>query len=194
MTTPLRKHEFTEADWPEVQSFDCGDQPSEREVSRWLTGGAEEDSALRAIRDKDRPAKVWLYKLEDGTLVGFAATAKTHWRWRGKKDPKVPVTILIWLGVDVRFRGLPAGSPDGTYAAQILSDVAAEAVEEKEEYPVLGLCVQEDNARAIRFYEREGFAGGLEPFVDKTTGVRYRRMAVILDDEALLRLRNAANN
>jgi ribosomal protein S18 acetylase RimI-like enzyme len=54
----------------------------------------------------------------------------------------------------------------------------------------MGLCMQKDNARAIRFYERAGFGGNLEPFVDKSTGVEYRRMALVLNPEGLLRIRD----
>jgi hypothetical protein len=38
MSMQLTKHLFTEADWEDVQSFDCGDEPHEREVADWLNG------------------------------------------------------------------------------------------------------------------------------------------------------------
>ena len=52
------------------------------------------------------------------------------------------------------------------------------------------LYVQKDNVRAIRVNERAGLGGNLEPFVDKVTGVEYRRMALVLNPERLLRIWN----
>jgi hypothetical protein len=93
MADALVKHPFTPDDWPDVQDFDCGDEPYEREVSDWLKGPAEEgvESALNCIADDQRPGRVWLYKLGD-RLVGFGALAKTEWRWPGKNnDPRLPL-------------------------------------------------------------------------------------------------------
>ena len=53
MSTTLIKHPFTEADWPDLQNFDCGDAPYEFEVADWLKGKGEPeiDSALTSIDD-----------------------------------------------------------------------------------------------------------------------------------------------
>jgi ribosomal protein S18 acetylase RimI-like enzyme len=192
MPDGLAKHVFTEDDWEEVQSFDCGDEPFAREVTDWLRGPFGSDSALTAIRHPDRPCRVWLYRLEDGALVGFGALGKSEWRWKGKKDPKVPLTVIVWVGIGKEFRGQPPGLREGRYSAQILDDLIAEALEDQETHPVLGLFVQTANVRAIELYRRAGFTEELEPFVDKQTGVEYRRMAMVLNPEALLRLRAAA--
>ncbi len=187
MADGLVKEPFTDEDWHEVQSFDCGDEPFAREVSDWLRGPAEADSAIASIHHPDRPGRVWLYRLEDGTLVGFGALGKSEWRWKGKKDPKVRLTIIIWLGIRKEFRGQPPGPRENRYSAQILDDLIAEALEEQEAYPVLGLFVQTANTRAIELYRRAGFTEELDTYTDKTTGVAYQRMAMVLNPEALLR-------
>jgi ribosomal protein S18 acetylase RimI-like enzyme len=71
-----------------------------------------------------------------------------------------------------------------------MDDLIAEALEDQETHPVLGLFVQSANARAIRLYERLGFAGAMEPYTDKETGVEYQKMALVLNDQALIRLRD----
>jgi ribosomal protein S18 acetylase RimI-like enzyme len=192
MSEGLVKVVFTEDNWDEVQSFDCGDEPYAREVSDWLKGPAGADSALTSIRNTDRPVRIWLYRLASGSLVGFGALGKSEWRWKSKKDPKLPLTVIIWVGIGKEFRGQPLGPREGRYSAQILDDLIAEALEDQETHPVLGLFVQADNVRAIELYRRAGFTEELEPYVDRQTGVRYFRMAMVLNPVALLRLRDAA--
>ncbi|HEX3149200.1 MAG TPA: GNAT family N-acetyltransferase [Gemmataceae bacterium] len=188
MASQLAKHPFTAADWADVQNFDCGDEPFEQEVADWLMGPAEEgvESALNSIADERRESRVWLYKLGD-QLVGFGALAKTEWRWPGKnKDPKLPLSIIIWVGIQKEFRGQPPGPREGRYAAQILDDLVAEAEADAWTHPVLGLFVHKDNKRAIKFYKDAGFSDELVQRVDKTTGeVEYYKMFIVLDDEAL---------
>ncbi len=192
MPQGLFKDVFTESDLEEVQSFDCGNEPYQQEVANWLKGSLGADSALTSINHQERPGKVWLYRLEDGTLVGFGALGKSEWRWKGKKDPKIPLTVVIWIGLGKEFHGQPPGPREQRYSWQILDDLIAEALEDEETHPVLGLFVQTANVRAIELYRRAGFTEELEPFVDKQTGVEYQRMAMVLNAEALLRLRGPA--
>lgn len=187
----LTKHPFGDDDWESVQAFDCGDAPYELEVSRWLKGAADEDSALASIHNDKRPGKVWLYKLDDGTLVGFGALGKSEWRWTGKKDPRVPLTVIIWVGLQKEFQGQPPPPTpkEERYSARILDDLIAEAVADAETHPILGLFVHKDNVKAIRLYQAAGFtADGLDPVRDTAGEVAYYKMAMVLNDEALLRL------
>jgi ribosomal protein S18 acetylase RimI-like enzyme len=194
MALALAKYPFSRADWDEVQSFDCGSKDHQREVSDWLKGPEGADSALSAIHATP-PAHVYLYRLEDpddaavrGELVGFGALGQTRWRWTGKKDPFVPLTILIWFAVRNEFKRQPPGDPDGYYASQILDDLIAEALERQDTHPILGLCVRPENVGAIDLYRRKGFSVELSLFMDKQTGVEYLRMARILSAERLAAL------
>lgn len=129
MADSLTKHPFTADDWADVQAFDCGDEPFEQEVADWLRGPAEPgvESALNSIADETRQSRVWLYKLGD-KLVGFGALAKTESRWPGEnKDPRLPLSIIIWVGIQKGYRGQPPGPREGRFAAQILDDLVAEA-------------------------------------------------------------------
>ena len=75
----------------------------------------------------------------------------------------------------------------------ILNDLIAEAEKDRTTHPVLGLLVHKDNVKAIRLYRWFGFTDDLEPLRNKTTReVEYLRMAIVLDDEALLRIRDAS--
>lgn len=187
----LLRKPFTESDLDSVEGFHCGDAPFEREVAAWLKG-KEGDCAIASITHPTRPARVWLYTNPDGTLVGFGALGRSDWRWKGKNDPKVPVTLIIWVGLCVDFQGKPENVPrEQKYSTIILNDLIDEAQKEQESHPVIGLLVHKDNLRAIKLYERFGFVSGFEPHIDKITGWEYTRMAVVLDPTALLRLRDA---
>lgn len=193
MSDGLTKEAFTLDDLDEVQSFDCGDEPFAREVSDWLKGPLGADSAATSIGHPERPGRVWLYRREDGTLVGFGALGKSEWRWKGKKDPKIPLTVIIWVGIRKEFRGKPDGPREGRYSAQILDDLIAEALEDQETHPVLGLFVQTANIRAVELYRRAGFAEELDSYIDKQSGVEYKRMAMVLNAEVLLQVVQAGS-
>ena len=192
MPPALDKFEFTEDDWEEVQAFDCGDRPYQREVSDWLKRPFGEDGALTTIK-RDPPGKVWLYRLPepDGRIVGFGAMdkAKEGWRWTGSKDPKVPVTLILWYGVQTPFKKQPpSDDPDEHYSAAILDDLIACAYDDKGTHPVLGLCVDKNNEAAVKLYDRKKFTERLSPYIDKEAKVEYLRMARILNPALLIRL------
>jgi hypothetical protein len=187
MAGALVKYPFTEDDWDDVQSFDCGDKPHQREVSDWLKGRRDEDSALAALA-KDPPSRIWLYRLEDNeadpgpdNLVGFGALDRSAWRWTGGKDPYLPITILLWFAVQNRFKRQPPGDEGGFYSSQIMDDLIATAMDDRIERPVLGLCVRVGNTGAIDLYRRKGFTVKLSSFKDRATGIEYLRMARVLD-------------
>ena len=53
-----------------------------------------------------------------------------------------------------------------------------------------GSAIRPEGTPTIRVNKRAGLGGNLEPFVDKVTGVEYRRMALVLNPERLLRIWN----
>jgi hypothetical protein len=57
MSLALARYPFSEGDWDDVQSFDCGDKGHQREVSDWLIGDRDEDSALAAL-EKEPPSRI----------------------------------------------------------------------------------------------------------------------------------------
>ena len=177
-----------------MQQFDCGGAPYEQEVAAWIRGKDGEDSALTSIAHPERPGRVWLYKLPDGTLIGFGALGYSEWRWKGKNDPKVPVTLIIWVGLQREFQGKPEGvSKEHKYSTMILNDLIKEAEKDQATHPVIGLLVHKDNVKAIKLYEWFGFAQGFEPIRNKETKeIEYIRMAVVLDSVSVLRFRDAA--
>jgi hypothetical protein len=192
MPPELEKFDFTEDDWHEVQSFDCGDRPHQLEVSDWLKRPFGEDGALTTIK-RTPPGKVWLYRLPapDGRIVGFGAIDKARegWRWKGKKDPKVPVTLILWYGVQTPFKKQPpSANPDDHYSSVILDDLIACAYDDQDTHPVLGLCVQAVNTVAIELYRRKKFTEELSPYIDKQTQIEYVRMARILNPALLVRI------
>jgi GNAT superfamily N-acetyltransferase len=193
MAKYLTRQAFTLADLPEVQDFHCGDEPYEKEVADWLKGpdAPDADSALTSIKHPERPSRVWLYKLGD-EIVGFGALAKTDWRWPGKNnDPKLPLSIVIWVGVQAKYWGQPPGTKEERYSVQILDDLVAEAAVEAKTHPVLGLFVHKDNKRAIKFYKDAGFSDELEQRVERTA---HFKLFIVLDQEALEAAITAAQN
>ena len=187
MSESLTRHTFSANDLPDVQDFHCGDEPYEKEVAEWLKGPAVEgvDSAINSIVHPDKPSRVWLYKIGK-KIVGFGSLAKSEWRWPGKNnDGFVPLSVIIWIGVQKEFWGKPEGPKDERYSAQILDDLLAEAEAEAKTHSVLGLFVHKDNKRAIKFYKDSGFSDDLVQRVNKETGeVNYFKMFVVLDEDA----------
>lgn len=77
--------------------------------------------------------------------------------------------------MQTRFQGEPSdASREERFAYQIMRDLMAKAVSHGTN--ILGLFVDEDNTRAIKFYERIGF------MALPTGGKRYLRMYLYLRD------------
>jgi|GEM_PF-2076811 len=197
MADSLSKHVFTAADLPDVQDFDCGDKPYEKEVSDWLKGPEEDgrDCAVNSIKHPEKPSRVWLYKLGE-QIVGFGALAHSKWRWPGKNnDPSIPLSIIIWVAVHKDFWGKPKGTEEEKYSVQILDDLVAEAEADAQTHPALGLFVHKDNGHAIKFYKDAGFSDELvHPINKQTKEVEYYKMFVILDDAAFAKTVKDAKN
>ena len=110
---------------------------------------------------------------------------------KARRTPKIPVTLIIWLAIAKQFQGLPKGPREERYSVQIIDDLVAEALESRDAHPIVRLCVHAENQKAIALYQWYGFTEELDDFTDRDTGIRYLRMAMILNDAALLQIRDA---
>jgi GNAT superfamily N-acetyltransferase len=178
MPAGLTKRPFTNNDLPLVQSFGCGEEPWEKEVSEWIKAPAGGGGGLDAL---EQEVKVWLYFDRSGNMLGFGSLAETTQRWPSSKDPKIPATVIPMLGLDVRYWGQPSGPPEERYANLILQDLVQEARALAQSHPILVLYVHVNNVRAIRFYERAGFQDLHKAYKDSRTGHTYKRMALALN-------------
>ncbi len=87
----------------------------------------------------------------------------------------------------MEFQRDPYDPPHLRHSNQIMNELIGIAAEDRAEYPVLGLVVSPKNIEAIKLYQRFKFnSEGMSPYTDKTTGVTYQKMALILDQAALL--------
>lgn len=153
--------EFTEADQSELAHFDCGeadDAPWARAANEWLFGSDVWES-------KKRGTTVWLYRLASGVLVGFGSLGLTRRRWPPPDGGYANLLIIPMLGIDRQCHAQPPDE-EMRYSRQILNHLLYEASQlyqsEKERgrsiLDLLTLWVHEDNCRAIRLYEKFGFA------------------------------------
>jgi ribosomal protein S18 acetylase RimI-like enzyme len=152
MAFDLRVQPFSASLLAEVRDFHCGDQPWETEVSRWLTESAIDDCAVKWM---ERGTKVWLYRAENGEIVGYGSLGSTKWRMQ-PNEPRQPVSIIPSFALAASFQGEPRHLPsEERYATRIMRDLIAKA--DSLAPRILGLFVDKHNARAIAFYSRIGF-------------------------------------
>ena len=181
MVRLLTKYPFSEADiaLPEVQAFDCGDDPWDLEVAEWIESRSGDNSVLEDM--KQFGTEVWLYRDEDGLLVGYSSLGQTKYTWPVGTKKKETVSVIPFIGVQRGFRGEPRDAVDRNdkYAYQILDDLLAYAAGIKTRFPLVALSVDDRNTRAIRFYRHRGFVDLKIPKV--VAGVSYMRMAIPLD-------------
>jgi len=116
MSFSLVATELTLDDYDIVQDFDCGSRDYQREVSDWLKKPLGSGGALDAVSLPGGDVRVLLYWLAHDLgfehLVGFGSLGKSEWRWTGKKDPFIPVTVITWFAVQNRFKRQPPGDPE----------------------------------------------------------------------------------
>jgi ribosomal protein S18 acetylase RimI-like enzyme len=173
MAEDLRVQSFCAAHLRDVQDFTCGDKPWQVEVAQWIKG----ESADNALKRMAQGTEVWLYRNANGEVVGYGSLGKSEWSWPPPKGPKQAVSIIPFFGVQTRFQGEPKNSPrNARFAYQILMDLVAKAAAHGTS--VLGLFVDEDNTRAIKFYELAGFMSLT------VAGKKYRRMFLYLHGTA----------
>jgi len=141
---------------PEVVGFDCGSDPWQLEVGKWLSAPVElgRDSAAWCCAND---TSTWLYRLQEtNELVGFGSLGQTV--WRVDKD-KHPVQILPNVALAKSFHGQPADAdPVNRYSRAVLRDLLREAFERhRAGAPALfGLFVHPNNIAAIRLYQAFG--------------------------------------
>lgn len=75
---------------------------------------------------RDYGTEVWLYRDDQGELVGLASLGRTKYIWPlGGKKMETVLAIPV-LGVREKFKGEPKGADrDDNYAYQILDDLLA---------------------------------------------------------------------
>lgn len=111
--------------------------------------------------------RVWVFRDEADSIVGFASLGPTRRRWPPPSGEYVSLLIIPQLGIDIRFRGQPPDR-EWRYANQIMRHVIFEAQDwasearrtkpNKGHFDLLMLQVHRDNHAARRLYERFGFA------------------------------------
>ncbi len=139
---------------------------------------------LRPYRSEDEDALIALWQStwqQAYPSIDFAA--RVNWwrgRWRGELVPKAAIIVAEQDGAPVGFVTIDASG----YLDQLVvapdhwgSELATTLVNEaKRRSPDrITLLVNEDNARAIRFYERNGFVHAGED-VNPTSGRPVRKM------------------
>lgn len=140
----------------ECEDFDCGDEHQyEIDVASWIKGEKVDDSPDLA-ESLAQGTKVWIYKSDAGELVGYASLGTTRWKWPPPNGSPQEMTIIPWFGVQKVFQHEPAGAErKDRYAHQILGHVICRARDIGNEFLVL--FVDDENTRAINFYENAGF-------------------------------------
>ena len=151
---------FTRNDLAELVHFDCGSEDSwARTATEWIVGNDVWESIEK------RKTKVWLYRNESGVIVGYGSLGLTRRKWPPPDGGYVNLLIVPMLGMDYRFHGQPP-DPNFRYSNQIISHLRFEAIQVYQSLanaggstlPLPTLFVHRDNVRAIRLYERFGFA------------------------------------
>ncbi|MGO8745394.1 MAG: GNAT family N-acetyltransferase [Thermoguttaceae bacterium] len=172
MAQGLRVQAFSASLLPDVQDFSCGDDPWQAEVAQWLKGESDDNALQRMAHGTE----VWLYRNAQRDVVGYGSLGKTEWRWPPPNGPREIVSIIPYFGVQTRFQGEPRGGPrDERFGYQIMRDLLAKAL--RHGTRILGLFVDADNGRAVRFYEHVGFVT-LPP-----AGKKYLRMYLYLREQ-----------
>jgi hypothetical protein len=147
---------------------------------------------------KQRPGRheeVWhggLAALDRGReLVGVSSLGENRWSWPPPKGPKRLISIIPCVGIQKAFQGEPKDAPpEERFAAQVLDHLIYEATTKTHRDPLIGLMVDAQSPRAIRFYEKAGFVRLVKPHV--SGGVTYLRMA--LDISALIKQEQAPSS
>ncbi len=80
------------------------------------------------------------------------------------------------MAIQRAYWGQPDGPREGRYSSLILDHLIAEATDRSGASPLLGPFVHPGNQRAVKVYERAGFAPYWHTYTDKATAVVYRSM------------------
>jgi GNAT superfamily N-acetyltransferase len=172
MPTTLIPVAFSSELLPLVQDFDCGDEPHEQELAKWIV--------TEAIPTIDAGGKVWLYATEDKQIVGFGSLGISNWRYPDPQSKRISVAVIPAVAIKKQFWGQPPGPRENRYSSQILDHLILEAAKLPITAPVLGLFVHPANTRAVKLYERAGFVLFSRTYTDPQTQVTYQSMVRIL--------------
>ena len=154
----LYADEFTEDDRSELIHLNCGDEAWRRAATEWMIGAEMRDSIEK------HGTRVWLYRNDQGVIVGFGSLGTTRRRWPPPDGGFSNLLIIPMLGIDHRFHGQPP-DPQYRYSNQIISHLRFEAIQllkshqesDRSTLPLLSLYVHRENRRAIRLYQKFGF-------------------------------------
>ncbi|MBI1913360.1 MAG: GNAT family N-acetyltransferase [Planctomycetes bacterium] len=150
----------------EVQDFDYGEEPYQKELAEWMR-----NEAVPALK---RGSKVWLYINQATEIVGYSSLGVTRWRYPGPTSRKTELVIVPAVALRKAFWGKPDGPADERYSSQIMRHLLDEARDWSGELPALGLFVHPDNLAATKLYERFGFRPFFHTYTDPGTKVTYR--------------------
>jgi putative acetyltransferase len=159
---------------------DARDKPGHDGVA-WMST----DFQLRPYRAEDEDALIalWLKSWQQAyPSIDFAARVK-WWRdrWRSELVPKAAIIVAEQDGAPVGFVTIDASgyldqlvvAPD-RWGSELATLLVGEAKRRSPDR--ITLLVNKDNARAIRFYERNGFVHAGED-VNPTSGRPVKKMA-----------------
>lgn len=139
-----------------VLDFDAGTEAWDVAEADWIK--ASLDSACGAVFDLQKypETEVWLFRLADGTVVGFGSIGTTTWTLPPQGGQKTLLTVIPHLAIRKEFQGGPSQvRKEDRYSRQIMDDLLSRSMERP--YAMIGLFVHENNLKAIRLYEQYGF-------------------------------------
>jgi len=182
----MRSLNFDELQRQRVAQFYCGTESWEVDVADWIRKPLGEGGALDDLANPSFKLGVTLYETDSGELIGYGSLGESRWafpdRATGKKM-SLQIQIIPFVGLQKQFQGQPSGGlKNEQYSYQILGDLISRArarwqIDRSSTAPILGLCVDPRNARAIKFYENCGF------IPHGTTKDGYLRMYVNIDHD-----------
>jgi ribosomal protein S18 acetylase RimI-like enzyme len=162
----------------EVQALDPGPESWSYEAGLWLKSIPEVTSDCALAEIASGRCKVWLYRHGDD-LIGFGSLGRSKWPASTAAGVR-QISVIPWMGIDCRFRSLPAGPKRDRYASRIIDDLIAEALDSAATHPHIGPCVHPGNHQAIGLYRRHEFVDHPLEYVDREANVIYKRMYLTL--------------
>ena len=153
---------------PLLRDFNCGDEPFEQELARWIQQEAEE--AL------GRGTCVWLYVTDSKEIIGYGSLAMTRWHYPESAKKRATLAIIPPVAIQKQFWGKPDGPRKIVTHRRFSITFLWKQRSLRIDIPILGLFVHPENKRAIKAYERAGFTLFSKTYHDKATGITYLSM------------------
>ena len=161
--------QFTEADQGDLVGFTCGDSTSGRLCTEWISGSGVSDS-------QKRKTKVWIYRNQADSVVGYSSAGFTKWRWPLPDGDYTTVLYIPMIGLDQKYHGQPPAK-ELRYSHQIMNHLiySCHQMNKERDKPVewLTLKVLPENFVAIRLYSQFGF--DLIENVEQNHGLRVMK-------------------